>query len=138
MDQKKVLVFAAAGILVVVGAYMALYRQTQNQEAMPAKPAVEETKGNAVSKVVQVTYQNNTFNPKSLEINVGDTVEFVNKHIATIRASANPHPFHESFPEFDSDTLQPGQTYRFTFVKAMTLDYHNHFNPGAGGVITAR
>lgn len=87
----------------------------------------------AAAKVV--VYENSAFTPAVLTISVGDKVIFKNNHIAPIRLASNPHPIHTSFPEFDSDTLAPGESYEFTFGKPMTLSYHNHFNPVIGGKI---
>ena len=83
----------------------------------------------------EVVYQNNSFSPATLTIKAGDRVVFINRHTAPIRISANPHPIQTSFREFDSDTLAPGESYEFTFSEKMTLNYHNHFNPGVEGKI---
>lgn len=86
-------------------------------------------------KTVTVTYQNNAFSPGTAHIKVGDTIRFENKHSSAIRVSSNPHPFHTSFPAFESDRLEPNQTYSMTFAAPGTIGYHNHFNPGVQGQI---
>lgn len=86
----------------------------------------------------EVIYQNNIFSPATLNVAPGAKVTFVNRHVGPIRISSNPHPIHTSFREFDSDTLQPGESYQFIFGKTMTLEYHNHFNPGAMGKIVVK
>jgi plastocyanin len=83
----------------------------------------------------EVVYANNALAPAELRVKAGDRVIFRNNHVSVIRLSSDPHPIHTSFREFDSDTLQPGETYEFVFMKPMTLEYHNHFNPGVGGKI---
>lgn len=100
----------------------------------PATPTKPTTQPKTSAKKV-VVYQNNAFTPSPLTISVGDTVVFVNKHTAPIRIPSNPHPFHTSMPEFDSDTLAPGESYEFTFKKSGVLNYHNHFNPAVQGQI---
>lgn len=101
------------------------------QEALPppplplTPPAITAT----------IIYENNSFNPKTITVKAGDIVEFVNKSNGTLRVASNPHPFHSSYPELDSSNLQPGATYQISFPEAMTITYHNHFNPGANGTI---
>lgn len=108
-----------------------------------------EPAGNAVDAGIEITknsviitdaakvvvYATNAFSPAELRVKVGERVVFRNNHVSAIRLSSNPHPIHTSFRDFDSDTLQPGEAYEFTFTKLMTLEYHNHFNPGVGGKI---
>jgi plastocyanin len=87
------------------------------------------------SSATVVTFKDGAFTPKVVKIRVGDTVTWSNKHSANIRVVSNPHPFHTSFPALDSDTLDPGADYSFTFKEKVTVDYHNHFNPGVIGQI---
>lgn len=98
-----------------------------------SKNPVTITEKSALERIV--VYANNAFAPAELKVKAGERVVFRNDHVAAVRLSSNPHPIHSSFREFDSDTLQPGETYEFVFTKSMTLEYHNHFNPGVGGKI---
>lgn len=86
-------------------------------------------------QALEVLYQNHSFTPAALKIKVGEKVTFTNKHVAAIRLASNPHPIHTSRSDFDSDTLDPGASYTFTFSQAGTLNYHNHFNPSVAGQI---
>lgn len=86
----------------------------------------------------EVVYENGAFSPAALEVSVGATVTFTNKHTANIRIPSGPHPVHTSYPDFDSDTLAPGESYDFTFIEPMTLKYHNHFNPDAKGQVIVK
>ncbi len=133
-------------LLVIVGAVGFLWWSFKPElEIVPAGSegggaVIEITKNpvtivDKVSPVKEVIYQNNALSPATLTVKVGDMVRFVNRHVAPIRIASNPHPIHTSFGDFESDTLAPGESYEFTFTKKMTLDYHNHFNPGVGGKI---
>lgn len=84
---------------------------------------------------VTVVFQNGAFTPAVVNVKVGDTVTWVNKHISAIRVVSNPHPFHTSYPALDSDTVDPGSSYSFTFKEKVTVNYHNHFNPGVTGQV---
>ncbi len=135
--MKKIII-----ILVVVGVVAFLWWSFKPEISIEPADSQSEASAPFISgDVVVVTdarvivYENNAFSPAELKIKVGDRVIFTNKHVAPIRIASNPHPVHTSFREFDSDTLASGETYEFTFKTSMTLNYHNHFNPGVGGKI---
>ena len=112
----------------------------------------------AKPKTVGVNYSNGEFTPKSITINVGDTVIFENMgddatttfkgDVATfvpgktglsVWPAAGPHPIHNSVPGFDAKRpLIVGETYSFTFTKAQTVTYHNHLNPSQTGTIIVK
>lgn len=106
-------------------------------EPLPGATEPQTTVAPQPQNAVTVTYQNNAFNPSTVNIRVGDTVIFENKHVAPIRVSSNPHPIHTSFSELESGSLEPNATYEITFDEAVTVNYHNHFNPGVTGKIIA-
>ncbi len=128
--MKKLSVLVAVVVVAWLGDSVLYPRQKppppvgSNPVAAPAPSAKE-----------MVTYENNAFNPSTLTVKAGTTVTFVNNGASPIRIPSGPHPVHTSFSEFDSDTLAPGESYDFTFVNPMTLQYHNHFNPGATGQV---
>ena len=87
---------------------------------------------------VDVTYENNSFSPSLITISQGTNVRFVNRSTADIRISSNPHPTHTSYPDLESGRLAPGENYQIIFEEAMTVNYHNHFNPSATGKIIVK
>ncbi|MBI4992021.1 MAG: cupredoxin domain-containing protein [Candidatus Harrisonbacteria bacterium] len=126
--SKKLLWGILALIVLLVAVF--LIRRQQPTET----PATTATTAPSAQRIT-VTYENNAFNPPEVKIKVGDTVIFDNQHSVAIRVSSDPHPIHTSFPELESDTLEPGNTYQLTFTKPGTVNYHNHLNPKAGGKI---
>ena len=84
------------------------------------------------------------FNPKTLTINIGEEVVFVNKEAKSHWPASAVHPTHEVYPEgggcigskFDSCRgLKQGETFRFTFNHKGEWKYHDHLNPGLTGTI---
>ena len=124
--------------VIVVGGFL-LFRggdnQTGNQvtEPPPAESGGESSSSQA--SAVTVSYENNSFNPANLTLKVGDMVKFVNNHSFDIQIESNPHPIHTSMPDFSSDRIPPGGTFEFTFTAPVSVSFHNHLNPGAGGKI---
>jgi plastocyanin len=86
-------------------------------------PAAAKAGGTSVSA------QDNSFSPGTLEVRVGDTVTFTNDggvdHTVTATSGA----------KFDSGSLAPGATFKFTAVKAGTVSYVCTFHPGMQGTI---
>jgi plastocyanin len=76
-----------------------------------------------------VSVQDNTFNPGTIKVKVGDTVEWTNEgaiaHTVTATAVAG----------FDSGSLAPGDSFSFTAEKAGTISYVCTFHPGMRGTI---
>jgi plastocyanin len=89
----------------------------------PAATSAAKPGGTAVSA------QDNSFSPGTLEVRVGDTVTFTNDggidHTVTATSGA----------QFDSGSLAPGATFKFTAVKAGTVSYVCTFHPGMQGTI---
>lgn len=94
-----------------------------------------ETSTKPTPKTVVVNYSSSGYSPKTVEINVGDTVKWVSDGASMWTASAN-HPTHTILPEFDQDTT--GNTYQFTFTKAGTWGYHNHVSANHTGTVVVK
>ena len=77
-------------------------------------------------KIVEVTIENFSFNPASVEILTGDTVRWKNEDsvIHTVRGSA-----------FGSGELKKGDTYDFLFTDAGTYNYNCSIHPSMKGTV---
>ena len=77
-----------------------------------------------------------SFDPATLTIKVGDTVEFKNESGEDKWPASNVHPTHELYPGFDAQkTVLDGDSYEFTFDRAGRWGYHDHLNPDIQGTI---
>jgi plastocyanin len=83
----------------------------------------------AQTSSTSVSVQDNSFSPGTLKVSVGDTVTFTNDggvaHTVTATSGA----------EFDSGTLAPGKTFKFTAEKAGTVSYVCTIHPGMQGTL---
>ena len=94
--------------------------------------------GAEISKHI-VNYTDKGFSPSSLEIKVGETVQFVNQSSGGMWTASGPHPSHTAYPEFDPKRNIPsGETYEFTFTKIGEWKYHNHTKAGMYGTIIVK
>jgi len=131
---------------------------------LPAEdaPAVEETvveeevapaeETEMVSEnVVEIT--SSGFSPKTVIINAGETITFINKDDVKHWPASNVHPTHTTYPGssiqkcgsadesniFDACAgLDTGEEYSFTFDRKGNWPYHDHLHPSINGVITVK
>jgi plastocyanin len=68
------------------------------------------------------------FSPTSITVEPGTTVTWVNQGQA-------PHTATHTGGTFDSGTLQPGQSYSYTFNRAGTYAYYCQIHPNMTGTI---
>jgi len=95
----------------------------------------QDIEGNDV-QVYEVDYNGMGFTPASLSIKAGDIVVFKNKSNLDFWPASNPHPTHTDYPGFDAgQSLAPGKSFQFKFVKTGSWKFHNHLNPSQGAVI---
>ena len=83
----------------------------------------------ARGKTMTVSIKGFAFNPPNATLAPGTTVTWVNDDQA-------PHTTTANDGAFDSGTLQPGQSYSFTFDKPGTYAYHCNIHPYMTGTIT--
>jgi len=83
----------------------------------------------ALTKVVSIT--STTFNPKTVTVNVGDTVTWKNtlQQAQTVTADNG---------SFDSGNIAPGQTFSHTFAKVGTFAYRDKNHSGMRGTVVVR
>ena len=94
--------------------------------------------GADISKHI-VNYTDKGFSPSSLEIKLGETVQFANNSSGGMWVASGPHPSHTAYPEFDPKRNIPsGETYEFTFTKTGEWKYHNHTKAGMYGTIIVK
>ncbi|MBM2818244.1 MAG: hypothetical protein HW401_834 [Parcubacteria group bacterium] len=99
----------------------------------------EQAPGNEVFATNVVNYTDSGFSPASLEIKVGESVQFVNQSNGGMWVASGPHPSHTNYPEFDAKKNIPsGGIYEFTFTKAGQWKYHNHAKASAFGTIIVK
>src|SRR5215217_4080944 len=87
-----------------------------------AAPRAAETKN--------VIIKDFAFDPKTIAINVGDTITWTNE-------GPSPHTVSADDASFDSNNLDKGGTFSHTFDKAGTFAYYCKYHGSKGGVSMA-
>jgi plastocyanin len=80
-----------------------------------------------------------SFEPSTLTISKGETVEFENESGDDKWPASNVHPTHELYPGFDAqEPVLDGDSYEFTFDRTGRWGYHDHLNPDIQGTIVVK
>jgi len=146
--RKLLLIGLVVLALAGFGAYMAVNGGSQQRQAADVRPeqppeqsetAVPENQ--PVAEAATVKYGDNGFEPATIRIKRGTTVNFVNNTEIPMYVASDPHPQHTAYPEFEAGVAlqrfpRPGENFSFTFDKAGTWSYHNHAQPDHMAVIT--
>ncbi len=115
------------GLVVLVGLAVWLFRDKPT--SLHGTPP---NSGN--TKTIEIT--SDGYNPDRLEIQQGDTVRFENKDDKPRWPASDPHPSHDIYPEFDpKKSIQPGDSWEFTFQREGTFGFHDHISPHKRGEI---
>lgn len=128
--------------------------QTATQPVSPTPttptPTPTSTTTTSAAMTAQVSYDGHTFSPATITVAKGGKVTFTDTASAQMWVASDPHPTHTNYdgttraqhcasgatPSFDQ--CSPGATYSFTFGKAGSWSYHNHFNPAAMGTVVVQ
>ncbi len=138
--------YIVALIALVFGGFLIFYYTARPEATIP------ETQGNIEQTVVKepvvvISYTNEGYDPREVNIKRGDTVRFTNNSTdqETWPASA-VHPTHSIYPEkregdclgssFDACRgLQSGESWDFTFSEVGEWRFHDHLHTAKTGIV---
>jgi len=116
-----------------------LAKYVESGESAPKTVIVPGTQEQVSDVAIIVTYTDEGFSPNVVEINQGDTVEFVNQSRRPMWVASNRHPAHDTLPTFDQFTVSGfGENWQYTFDQKGEWGYHDHVNASMGGVVTVK
>ncbi len=128
----------------------------------PDAPIVDVTATDASSSVavtptstpapVTITLSDKGFSPQKISVTKGTTVTFVNSSSEKMDIASAPHPTHNGYDGTNRtthcatgysgpkplDQCTPSTTFSFTFDKAGSWPYHNHFNASQYGIVDVK
>lgn len=135
-----VLLLFAAGVLYFKDIVDSSKNMSQGPESYNTKSLGQSKNvAQAPSAKNQVVYTENGFSPSTLNVNVGDSVTFVNQSSRGMWVASNPHPTHTDLPGFDAmKSIPQGSSYTYIFQKTGNWGYHNHLNRSQGGQVIVK
>lgn len=107
--------------------------------------ATASLEGDMIEEIV-VAYTDSGFEPRSVTIQEGQTVRFVNQSSRGMWIGSDSHPTHTLYPvtsesdclgsSFDTcESLQNGESWEFTFGEVGSWGYHNHVQASHRGTV---
>jgi plastocyanin len=101
------------------------YAEEGGAEASP------EAGGTSASTAAAVEIKGFAFNPPSIEVTAGTTVTWTNNDQA-------PHTATQDGGGFQSDKIDPGSSFSFTFDTPGTYEYHCEYHPNMHGTVVVK
>lgn len=101
---------------------------TSHAAAASVKPTGEQAKQ---AVVVPVEVRLMKFNPATVELNVGDTVEWKNRDLT-------PHTATAENKSFDSGSIDANASWRYTFAEPGSFPYVCTFHPEMKGTVIVK
>ena len=125
-------------IIIVAGVYL-YYAQSSNRnvqtgmnnstnQSMGNNTSMGNNSTNMTSAAITISIQNMTFNPNKITIKSGTNIQWVNNDNVQ-------HQIASDTGAFQSNTLNPGDSYNFFFAKTGIYGYHDALNPIITGTI---
>lgn len=116
-----------------------LARYVESGDITSRSVIVPGSKENIGSVSITVIYTDDGFSPNTIEVNQGETVEFINKSRRPMWVASNSHPAHDILSTFDQFTVSGfGESWQYTFDQKGTWKYHDHVNASMEGVVIVK
>jgi len=130
--KKTILILVIILVVASAGYFLFSNSSTSVTNTIP-------TNNDQTSNAVVIKITASGFNPKSVTIQKGDTVKFINNDSSPHWPASNPHPTHTDYPGFDAlRPVPPGQSYSFKFERLGKFGFHDHLDPSLGGIINVQ
>lgn len=132
MNKAILTILVALAVISLAACSQTTPQPASNMPMQPAaspaqQPAAQPTV--ATSTMVSVSIKNFAFNPQTLTIDRGTTVKWTNNDDVAHKIKSDT---------FNSDYLNNGNTYEFTFTKSGTYPYSCAIHPSMTATITVR
>ena len=119
-------------IIIVAGVYIYSTQSSKPNVQTGVNNSSNQSLGNNSSNVTSaastITIQNMTFNPNKITIRSGTNIQWINN-------DNTQHQIMSDTGSFQSNILNPGDSYNFFFAKTGIYGYHDALNPTVTGTI---
>jgi plastocyanin len=117
--MRRILCLVAFSFLALLVFVPVAHAQQQHQDMV----------GQPTPKDWSVAIEDNYFEPANAAVNPGDTITWINE-------GNQPHTVTADDGQFDSEVLNPGDSFSVTFPEAGTIGYHCEIHPSMTGSVT--
>lgn len=139
-------------LIALGGAWYVLTRPSVPVTSTEGTVATSSESGTASSTALTIAYTDNGFSPATLTVPSGSTVTFMNLSSQQMDIASNPHPTHQEYdgttrathcasgyagsaPFDECAPAAPGESWTFTFTKAGSWGFHNHYGAEDEGTV---
>ena len=134
MNNKVILGIALVIVILIAGIFI-----TSSKSDIPnSSQSIETNEIPTPPKILDVSLTNNGFVPKTITINKGETVSWINKSNEDGTVNSDPHPTHNLYKFLNLGEFPPGSTVQAIFSETGTFTYHNHLNPSQKGTVIVK
>ena len=121
-----IIIIIAAGVYI----YSTQSSRTNVQTGVnnSSNQSIGNNSSNMTSAVTTITIQNMTFNPDKITVRSGTNIQWINN-------DNTQHQIMSDTGSFQSNILNPGDSYNFFFAKTGIYGYHDALNPTVTGTI---
>lgn len=130
MKQKNAGLIAAVIIVIVAVTAISMMGSSKTDNPNPAMSSNKDMMASAV-ETTNVVIKGYMFEPFTIKVNVGDTVIWTNQDSVDHNVIADTM----SADAPNGPLIGKGETYKFTFNKAGTFDYHCGPHPSMHGTV---
>ena len=119
-------------IIIVAGVYIYSTQSSRTNVQTGVNNSSNQSIGNNSSNMTSaattITIQNMTFNPDKITVRSGTNIQWINN-------DNTQHQIMSDTGSFQSNILNPGDSYNFFFAKTGIYGYHDALNPTVTGTI---
>lgn len=121
-----IIIIIAAGVYI----YSTQSSRTNVQTGVnnSSNQSIGNNSSNMTSAATTITIQNMTFNPDKITVRSGTNIQWINN-------DNTQHQIMSDTGSFQSNILNPGDSYNFFFAKTGIYGYHDALNPTVTGTI---
>ena len=138
MNKLVLVVFVFVVSIIAFGCLGQSGQQNPSTAPGGSQASQSPASGGDGAQTHQVVILNFAFSPQSITIKAGDTVTWTNEDDAQHLIASDPHPAHTDLPGLQSNALNKGDSYSFTFTKVGTWGYHCHLHPSMTGTVVVQ
>lgn len=135
--NSKLLLGLLLVVIVAVGGYMLLSNRSTNtsQNQNTQTQNNNQTDQAIQQEDVNVTVNENGYEPQTVTIKLGTRVVWTNKSGGPVTVSSDAHPTHLLWPFLNLGKFDDGSNVSVVFEKSGTYTYHNHLNVAQTGKV---
>lgn len=135
MNKKRLISSLIILGIIIVGSWLFL-DVWQHSSTSDPKRTEEVHKTKAALPAAIITYTDEGFSPRNLEVRAGEPIRIINKSTRSLQFASNDHPTHARNPALNIAVIAPGKDATLQADQLGTWGYHNHLRATDSGTLT--